>query len=199
MCDIGRIKHHLKHNLWNPNNTILFVGYQAPGTLGRTIVEGAEKVKIFGEEISINARIEYIEGYSGHADQEWLLNFVYSFIQKPKHIFLVHGEPEGQEVLKEKIIKNTNIPVTIPKFGEKYDIRDIPLLEDRIEISKKLETKQLRTDILSEIDKLRDEVQDATNTNKIKDYSREESENEISELTNRVEDLKQMIEKILGK
>jgi len=102
-------------------------------------------------------------------------------------------------VLKEKIIKNTNIPVTIPKFGEKYDIRDIPLLEDRIEISKKLETKQLRTDILSEIDKLRDEVQDATNTNKIKDYSREESEKEISELTNRVEDLKQMIEKILGK
>ncbi len=199
MCEIGRIKHHLKHNLWNPNNTILFVGYQAPGTLGRTIVEGAEKVKIFGEEISINARIEYIEGYSGHADQEWLLNFVYSFIQKPKHIFLVHGEPEGQEVLKEKIIKNTNIPVTIPKFGEKYDIRDIPLLEDRIEISKKLETKQLRTDILSEIDKLRDEVQDATNTNKIKDYSREESEKEISELTNRVEDLKQMIEKILGK
>ncbi len=196
---MGRIKHHLKHNLWNPNNTILFVGYQAPGTLGRTIVEGAEKVKIFGEEISINARIEYIEGYSGHADQEWLLNFVYSFIQKPKHIFLVHGEPEGQEVLKEKIIKNTNIPVTIPKFGEKYDIRDIPLLEDRIEISKKLETKQLRTDILSEIDKLRDEVQDATNTNKIKDYSREESEKEISELTNRVEDLKQMIEKILGK
>lgn len=199
MCDIGRIKHHLKHNLWNPNNTILFVGYQAPGTLGRTIVDGAEKVKIFGEEISINARIEYIEGYSGHADQEWLLNFVYSFIQKPKHIFLVHGEPEGQEVLKEKIIKNANIPVTIPKFGEKYSIRDIPLLEDRIEISKKLETKQLRTDILSEIDKLRDEVQDATNTNKIKDYSREESEKEISELTSRVEDLKEMIKKILEK
>src|SRR5699024_3374583 len=94
MCEVGRIKHHLKHHLWEPNSTILFVGYQAPGTLGRKLVDGAKKVKIFGEEIAVNARIEYIEGYSGHADQEWLMNFVYSFIKKPKHIFLVHGEPE---------------------------------------------------------------------------------------------------------
>ena len=70
MCEVGRIKHHLKHNLWNPKNTILFVGYQAPGTLGYNIVNGAKKVKIFGDEIAVNARIEYIEGYSGHADKE---------------------------------------------------------------------------------------------------------------------------------
>ena len=76
MCEVGRIKHHLKHNLWNPNSTILFVGYQAPGTLGYSIVNGAKKVKIFGEEIAVNARIEYIEGYSGHADQDGLMNFV---------------------------------------------------------------------------------------------------------------------------
>ena len=110
MCEVGRIKHHLKHNLWNPNNTILFVGYQAPGTLGAKIVAGEKKVKIFGEEIAVNARIEYIEGYSGHADQEWLLNFVYSFITKPKHIFLVHGEPEGQKILKEKLVETTRNP-----------------------------------------------------------------------------------------
>ena len=117
MCEVGRIKHHLKHNIWNPNSTILFVGYQAPGTLGRKIVDGAKKVKIFGEEFSVNARVEYIEGYSGHADQQWLLNFIYSFINKPKHIFLVHGEPNGQLVLKNKIIESTQIPVTIPDYG----------------------------------------------------------------------------------
>ena len=122
MCEVGRIKHHLKHNIWNPKSTILFVGYQAPGTLGRTIVDGAKTVKIFGEEFSVKARIEYIEGYSGHADQEWLLNFVYSFIKKPKHIFLVHGEPEAQLVLKNKIVESTQIPVTIPSFGEKYTL-----------------------------------------------------------------------------
>ena len=110
MCDVGRIKHHLKHNLWDPKNTILFVGYQAPGTLGHSIVNGAKKVKIFGEEIAVNARIEYIEGYSGHADQEWLMNFVYSFRdQLPKHIFLVHGEEESQIVLKEKIENEAGI------------------------------------------------------------------------------------------
>ena len=103
MCDVGRIKHHLKHNLWNPKSTILFVGYQAPGTLGHSIVNGAKTVKIFGEEIAVNARIEYIEGYSGHADQEGLMDFIYSFINKPKHIFLVHGEEEAQNVLAQKI------------------------------------------------------------------------------------------------
>lgn len=106
MCDVGRIKHHLKHNLWNPKSTILFVGYQAPGTLGHSIVNGAKTVKIFGEEIAINARIEYIEGYSGHADQEGLMDFIYSFINKPKHIFLVHGEQESQDIFAQKIENN---------------------------------------------------------------------------------------------
>ena len=104
MCDVGRIKHHLKHNLWDSKNTILFVGYQAPGTLGYSIVNGAKKVKIFGEEIAVNARVEYIEGYSGHADQDLLMKFVKSFhTKKPTHIFLVHGEQESQETLKQKI------------------------------------------------------------------------------------------------
>ena len=127
MCEVGRIKHHLKHNLWDSKNTILFVGYQAPGTLGYNIVNGAKKVKIFGEEIAVNARIEYIEGFSGHADQEWLMNFIYSFIKKPKHIFLVHGEEEAQEVLKEKILEETNIGVTIPEFGETYELNDMEI------------------------------------------------------------------------
>ena len=115
MCDVGRIKHHLKHNLWNPKSTILFVGYQAPGTLGYEIVNGAKTVKIFGEEIAVNARIEYIEGYSGHADQDGLMNFIYSFIEKPKNIFLVHGEENSQEVLKGKIEEEAKIPVIVTR------------------------------------------------------------------------------------
>ena len=136
MCEVGRIKHHLKHNLWNPNSTILFVGYQAPGTLGRTIVDGAEKVKIFGEEIAINARVEYIEGYSGHADQTWLLNFIWSFTNPPKHVFLVHGEYEGQEELKRKIEETSECKVTIPDFGESYELGNEgpTLLEESEEI-----------------------------------------------------------------
>ena len=133
MCEVGRIKHHLKHNIWNPKSTILFVGYQAPGTLGYSIVNGAKKVKIFGEEFAVNARIEYIEGYSGHADQEGLMNFIYSFVNKPKHIFLVHGEPESQDIFKQKVEDETNIPVTIPEFGETYDISDEIKMTHKIE------------------------------------------------------------------
>ena len=164
MCDVGRIKHHLKHNLWNPKSTILFVGYQAPGTLGRAIVEGAKKVKIFGEEIAVNARIEYIEGYSGHADQEWLLNFVYSFINKPKHIFLVHGEIEGQEVLKQKIEETTNIPVTIPSFGESYELEEVPQLLEREEKFVNYDHIFARMDILNQINELNDQIETVEET-----------------------------------
>jgi len=160
MCEVGRIKHHLKHNLWNPKSTILFVGYQAPGTLGHSIVEGAKKVKIFGEEIAVNARIEYIEGYSGHADQEGLMNFIYSFIKKPKHIFLVHGEEEAQDTLAEKIIQDAGIGVTVPEFGETYEINGI---ENNVQMTQKIERKSTRTiknEIIERLEKLKDELKD---------------------------------------
>ena len=197
MCDIGRIKHHLKHNLWNPSSTILFVGYQAPGTLGRTIVDGADKVKIFGEEISVNARVEYIEGYSGHADQEWLLNFVYSFINKPKHIFLVHGEEDSQEVLKGLIEKNTEIPVTIPSFGEKYEVADIPKLQEVTDYSKKLEDQFMRLQILEKLDRIKDEINDMTKTVREVKFSKENSEEEIESLNNKVKKLEEQIKGII--
>ncbi len=157
MCEVGRIKHHLKHNLWNPNSTILFVGYQAPGTLGRAIVEGAKKVKIFGEEIVINARIEYIEGYSGHADQEWLMNFIYSFITKPKHIFLVHGEEDAQNVLKDKIQTETQISVTIPSYGETYELNEEL---QRVAVIERKQEKTIKSEILGRLKKLKNEMND---------------------------------------
>lgn len=198
MCDIGRIKHHLKHNLWNPASTILFVGYQAPGTLGRTIVDGADKVKIFGEEISVNARVEYIEGYSGHADQEWLLNFVYSFIKKPKHIFLVHGEEESEEILKGLIEKNTEIPVTIPSFGEKYEVADIPKLEERVEYSKKLEDQYLRLQILEKLDKIKDDINTMTQNVKNEKLMKENSDEEIEKLNDKVKKLEEQIKGLIS-
>ena len=166
MCEVGRIKHHLKHNLWNPNSTILFVGYQAPGTLGYNIVNGAEKVKIFGEEIAVNAKIEYIEGYSGHADQEWLMNFIYSFIDKPKHIFLVHGEQESQEVLKQKIENETGLQVTIPEYGETYELinnEEVQIEKDNVIMTDKIKrkvTNKLRTEIIERLQKVKEEMKD---------------------------------------
>ncbi len=195
MCEVGRIKHHLKHSLWNPNNTILFVGYQAPGTLGRSIVDGAKKVKIFGEEIAVNARIEYIEGYSGHADQEWLMNFVYSFIIKPKHIFLVHGEPEGQLVLKQKIKEETGIPVTIPDFGEVYE------LNDEIEMTEKLdETAQnrfLRLEILQKLDNLEAELNEMRSIVKEEKLTENTSDEEVIALKEKIKALENQIVKII--
>ena len=157
MCEVGRIKHHLKHNLWNPKSTILFVGYQAPGTLGYSIVNGAKTVKIFGEEIAVNARIEYIEGYSGHADQELLMNCIYSYIKKPKHIFLVHGEPESQDILADKIEEETKIGVTIPEFGETYELNDEIVMTHKIE---RRVNKTIKSEILQRLGKLKEELKD---------------------------------------
>lgn len=92
MCDAGRIRHHLKHNLWRPECTILFVGYQSVGTLGRSIVEGAEEVKLFGEPIQVRAQIRQLSGLSGHADKNGLLEWLLGFREKPRKVFVVHGE-----------------------------------------------------------------------------------------------------------
>ncbi|MFR0823012.1 MAG: MBL fold metallo-hydrolase RNA specificity domain-containing protein [Clostridia bacterium] len=197
MCEVGRIKHHLKHNLWNPNSTILFVGYQAPGTLGRKIVEGAKTVKIFGEEISVNARIEYIEGYSGHADQEWLLNFIYSFIEKPKTIFLVHGEPEGQVVLKQKIQGTTQIPVIIPEYGEEYELKEEVNRLGRIKGAKDHEKKYIRLEVLGRIQTLKEELEDMSQIVEGEMLQEDAKDEDIQILNDRIKELEQQIVKIV--
>ena len=173
MCEVGRIKHHLKHNLWNPKNTILFVGYQAPGTLGYNIVNGAKTVKIFGEEIAVNARIEYIEGYSGHADQEGLMNFVYSFrTQKPKHVFLIHGEEDSQDVLRDKIQQEAGISVTIPNYGEEYKLDEVPVMCGKVAIkptSTRREIMNLINKLQSEMIDMRDAVREDLDNKELKD------------------------------
>ena len=195
MCEVGRIKHHLKHHLWDPNSTILFVGYQASGTLGRKIVEGAKNVRIFGEDIAVNARIEYIEGYSGHADQEWLMNFVYSFITKPKHIFIVHGEPQAQVVLKGKIESEARIPVTIPSLGESYDLdNDVHLTEI---VKQPVKQRYLRLEVLDRMKTLKEELEDMETIVKEDYLNSDVDDNEIVGLKNKLKELENQIVKIV--
>lgn len=194
MCEVGRIKHHLKHNLWNPNSTILFVGYQAPGTLGYSIVNGADKVKIFGEEIAVNARIEYLEGYSGHADQDGLMNFIYSFIKKPKQIFLVHGEEESQNVLKGKIEQETELPVIIADFGETYELNDETKLIGKIE--KKLPVTK-RSEVLNRLEKLKEEMLDMETAVKEDMNNRDLRDEDVFRINEKIKDLEKQILKVI--
>jgi metallo-beta-lactamase family protein len=198
MCEVGRIKHHLKHNIWNPNSTILFVGYQSVGTLGRTIVDGAKQVKIFGEEFKVNARIEYIEGYSGHADQEWLLNFIYSFIRKPKHIFLVHGEPKGQLVLKDKITENVNIPVTIPGLGEEYSLGDDGEVKLVNTIEHTFTREEEKAEIVDKMSDLESKLVDMQMALKDDMFKHKANNDDVKEIKNKVKDLESLIQGILN-
>ena len=196
MCEVGRIKHHLKHNLWNPNSTILFVGYQAPGTLGRTIVDGAKKVKIFGEEIAINARVEYIEGYSGHADQTWLLNFVYSFTNPPKHIFLVHGEPEGQDILKEKIEETSECKVIIPEFGDSYElVAEEPKLLTETHQIRKYKEEFKRLDLIDRIEEMKENIENIENVIMQKNIDTQDTE--LKTLEERVKEIQKQIQNLM--
>lgn len=125
MCDAGRIKHHLKHNLWRPESTILFVGFQAQGTLGRRILEGEKLVKIHGEQVAVKADIRNIEAYSAHADRTGLVNWLKNFVVPPRAVFLVHGEEQAQISLAECIKDELNIPVYIPAWQDEFELRPI--------------------------------------------------------------------------
>ncbi len=122
MCEAGRIKHHLKHNLWRPESTVLFVGYQAAGTLGRNIMEGEKLVTIHGEKVNVKADIRNIEAYSAHADQAGLMSWLKKFTKPPKEVILVHGEEKSQQVLGELITNDLNIPVFIPKWLDEIEL-----------------------------------------------------------------------------
>ncbi len=122
MCEAGRIRHHLKHNLWRNDSTVLFVGYQAEGTLGRIITEGAPTVKLFGETIQVNARIEKLEGISGHADKNILLDWLKGFEQKPKTVFVNHGNDAVCDEFAATVEKELSIYATAPYNGAEYDL-----------------------------------------------------------------------------
>ena len=122
MCEAGRIKHHLKHNLWRPECTVLFVGYQAYGTLGRALTEGAEYVKLFGETIEVKAELAQLDGVSGHADKNGLLHWVEAFSPKPQMVFVVHGEDETCDHFAECLTDEHQIPACAPFSGALFDL-----------------------------------------------------------------------------
>ena len=122
MCDAGRIKHHLKHNLWNEKCTILFVGYQAVGTLGRALLEGAQDVKLFGESVHVAAEICQMPGISGHADVNGLMDWIKAFQEKPAQVFVTHGDDEVTEIFSRRLREELDLNAMAPFSGTVYDL-----------------------------------------------------------------------------
>lgn len=122
MCEAGRIRHHLKHNLWRKECTVCFVGYQAVGTLGRKLIEGAESVKLFGESVEVNARIETLKGISGHADLNGLLAWLKGFEKPLQHVFVVHGEDQVTDEFAQTVTNTLGCPALAPYSGGSVDL-----------------------------------------------------------------------------
>lgn len=187
MCEAGRIRHHLKHNLWDPKNSIVFVGYQAEGTLGRMLLEGVKEVKLFGEKIVVGAEIHNLEGFSGHADQYGLLDWLSGFTVKPKKVFLVHGEEQSKVDLAKEIKSKFDFDVNILFSNTEIELEtgDIISQDEVIKEAIKLE----------DIDELKEKVSDIgkdvqnilSNTNKAikKDISPEK----LLEINNIIKEL----------
>ena len=122
MCEAGRIRHHLKHNLWDKKNSVVFVGYQAEGTLGRAILDGVDTVTLFGEDVKINAEIYNLEGFSGHADQNGLFAWIAGFVQPPKQLFLVHGEEESKFAFAKLVDEKLGYTPVVVMGNSEYEL-----------------------------------------------------------------------------
>jgi metallo-beta-lactamase family protein len=124
MCDAGRVKHHLKHNLWRRECTILFVGYQSVGTPGRAIVDGADTVKLFGEEIAVRAEIAILPGISGHADDRGLMKWASAFTVKPSRYFICHGEDSVTDFFANRLKNELCVDACAPFSGWEFDLKN---------------------------------------------------------------------------
>jgi len=122
MCEGGRILHHLRHGLGDARNTVLFVGYQGDGTLGRRLREGAETVNILGEPVRRRAEVVGLDGFSAHADQRELVGWVERLVPRPRRVFLVHGEPQPAETLADLLRRRVGCEVTVPALHEEVEL-----------------------------------------------------------------------------
>ena len=137
MCDAGRIRHHLKHNLWRKECTVLFVGYQANGTLGRRLLEGEKNIKLFGEPIEVRARIESLHGISGHADMNGLMAWLKGFQTSLEHVFVVHGEDTVTEEFAQKVEETLGCPAWAPFPSGSVDLATNEILSEGVQIAAK--------------------------------------------------------------
>ena len=122
MCEGGRVLHHLRRNIGDPKTTVLFVGFQAENTLGRKLLRGDKTARIYGEEYQVRARMEAIDGYSAHADEGELLDFIAAIPNKPQHVFVVHGEPDATAAMAAGLARLGIENVTIPERGERFEV-----------------------------------------------------------------------------
>ncbi len=144
MCEAGRIRHHLKHNLWREDSTILFVGFQTPGTLGRTILEGAQIVKIFGEEIAVKAHIENLKGISGHGDQAQLIRWLKGMKQKPQKVFVVHGEDQVCDIFADILKNKYEYDAYAPYSGTQFNLLTGEVIKEGVPVRVSASAKQKR-------------------------------------------------------
>ena len=122
MCDAGRIRHHLKYNLWRADSAVVFVGFQSPGTLGRTLLDGTPSVKLFGEDVAVRAKVVNFQGLSSHADHDHLLDWISHFKEpKPQHVFVVHGDREVAPVFAQTV-SQLGFTAHAPQYTEEYDL-----------------------------------------------------------------------------
>ena len=147
MCDAGRIRHHLKHNLWRTNSAVVFVGFQSPGTLGRRLLDGVEKVKLFGEEIAVKAKIVNFQGLSSHADHDHLIEWIKAFDPKPTHVFVVHGDEDVAPVFAEELC-SLGFQAHAAKFTECYDLAANEMVSEGYISERKRTAQKSRADNL---------------------------------------------------
>ena len=144
MCEAGRIRHHLKHNLWRSDSTVLFVGYQAEGTLGRKLIDGAPAVKLFGENIEVSARIETLKGISGHADMNGLLEWLKGFKNNVSHVFVVHGEDTVTDDFAKTVTETFGWKAFAPYSGGCVDLVNNQIVTEGTRIVKQKANKPMK-------------------------------------------------------
>ena len=187
MCEAGRIRHHLKHNLWKPNSTILFVGFQVPGTLGHSILTGARKVTLFQETIAVDAQIKKLQNISAHAGRSDLLGFLSHLKTAPNHVFITHGDDRVSEMFAEKVHDTYGFKSTAPYYGEVYDLLNGEKIQNghkKVRKEKKVATRKMGAydKVLEALERLQNVA--AKNQGKANHYL-EKLAKQIDEISNR--------------